>query len=442
MPGLRIGRTCPREDGFALIEVVVSALIAAIVVGGVISLLSATGKAATEQRRRSQAYAVAQEDQTRLRGTQLAALNNEIEPRTLTMNGITYTVESTARFIADSTGTTTCTGGEASADYVRIGSTVRWSTMRPGALPVVLESIVSPVSGSLDPTSGSVSVHAFNGAVPSAPISGVGITGTGAGTFSGSTDSNGCAVFGGLVSGKYTLTPSLSSEYVDVNGEAPKAQTVTVSSGSISPVELLYDRQGTVNVAFKVRNSAGTVVRAVDDGIIATATGLTSGARRFGTQKSYVTSIAATPLFPFNYTYGFFAGACGAPTPAPEAAAILNLKAPRGTSASGEVQLPALYVTVKNGSENLTGAKVTVTDNNCSANVFPTYTTTAGTIEKTTGGYLENVGFPTGTYTVCASATIGTQIRRIKMTKEVKAVTGTTAAFNLGAAGYETGSAC
>jgi type II secretory pathway pseudopilin PulG len=443
MPVHRIGRTCPREDGFALIEVVVSALIAAIVVGGVITLLSATGKAAAQQRIRAQAYAVAQEDQARLRGTRISALNRETETRPVVVNGMTFTVTSNARFISDKTGATTCSGGSTSADYVRIGTSVTWASMRAGAKPVLLESIVSPVSGSLDPTSGGVAIRVVNGTEPTpSPISGVGLNGTGTSTFSGSTDSNGCAVFGGLPGGNYTLTPTLAAEYINANGEAPKPTTITVSSGSVLPVNLIYDRKGTVNLSFSVRNSAGTVVTAKGDTVVATATGMTSGARTFGTPKTYATSIAATPLFPFGYTYAFFGGACAAN--AGEAAGTTNVKAPAGGSASGTIQLPALYVSVKNGTTSLTGAKVTITDTKCApggTEIKREYTTTGGTIEKTTSGYLENVGFPASTYAICASATIGSEIRRIKQTVEVKSVNGTAAAFDL-STGYEKGAAC
>src|ERR1700710_854843 len=64
--------TPPSAAGFALIEVVVSGLIAVIVTGGVIGLINSTGRAGAEERHRSQAFSIAQEDQARLRSTQIA----------------------------------------------------------------------------------------------------------------------------------------------------------------------------------------------------------------------------------------------------------------------------------------------------------------------------------------------------------------------------------
>ena len=81
---------------------------------------------------------------------------------------------------------------------MRITSSVTW----PGALnPVVLESIVSPSNGSLNPNHGTLVVTTKNAAAEALP--GIGLSGKGAGTFSGTTDSTGCANFADLPAGNY-----------------------------------------------------------------------------------------------------------------------------------------------------------------------------------------------------------------------------------------------
>jgi hypothetical protein len=60
------------EDGFVLIEILVSAIVVMIVAGAVFTLLNATARSAGEERHRSEAYAVAQEDQARLRSLRFA----------------------------------------------------------------------------------------------------------------------------------------------------------------------------------------------------------------------------------------------------------------------------------------------------------------------------------------------------------------------------------
>jgi Tfp pilus assembly protein PilV len=411
-------RTLPSQAGFALIEVVVSALILVTVTGGVIRVVSATGKSGAEERHRSQAFSIAQEDQARLRSTRIADLATAIAPRTVTLNGTPYEVTSTATSVSDKTGTTTC-GTGARADYVRLSSEVSWPSMRETAAPIKIESIVSPVTGSLDPTSGNLSVTVNNASVPAVPISGVGLSGSGPGSFSGSTDSNGCALFGGQPAGNYTLTPTLSSEYVDFNGKKPSAITVSVTGGTTTPVVLEYDKEGSVKVGFTARGSDGVIRTSAADAITATATGMTPGTRTFGTPGGTPTSmIEAKPLYPFNYTYNFFAGSCAANKPEGGLGAA-NERAPSGgPAASTTIQLPTLYLTVKNSSGStaekagLKNAKVTVTDTKCSVGstaVKRSYLTTEA-------GALPDPGLAWSTYDICASAPVGPSSaqRRIK----------------------------
>jgi Tfp pilus assembly protein PilV len=404
--------TAPGEAGFALIEVIVSALIAVTVTGAVIGLLNATGRAGAEERHRSQAYSIAQEDQARLRALRISELNVATKPRTVTLNGTPYTVTSTSTFVSDKTGTTTCGGETVAADYVKLGSTVDWPSLgsRP---PVYIESIVSPVSGSLDPSHGNLAITVKTPA--GVAISGVGLSGTGPGTFSGSTDSSGCALFGGEPAGNYTLTPSLASEYVDVDGKAPSPESVGITAGSTNTVLLEYGRAGTVLVEFKVKGYNGTVGNSTADSIIVANNGMTTGTAGFGTPGGTPKSvIEAKPLYPFSGSDNIYAGSCIANKP--EAGAV-NVNVPAGGTTSASVQLPALYVTVKNSSgtpaeqAGLGGATVTASDTKCpetGAPVKRTYTTISPS------GQLSDPGLPWSTYNLCASASISGIVRRTK----------------------------
>jgi Tfp pilus assembly protein PilV len=410
----RMPTPAPNEAGFALIEVVVSALIAVLMTGAVISLLNSTGRAGASERRKSQAFSIAQEDQARLRSTRITDLDTAMEPQAFTLNGTRFEVKSTATFVSDKTGTTSC-GSESRSDYVKLGSEVTWKGMGTAA-PVQLESIVSPVSGSLDPTHGSLAVTVNNGAVPAGGLSGVGITGTGPGGFSGSTDSNGCALFGGQPAGEYTVTPTLGSEYVDPNGKAPEAKKVQLTPGSTATLPLVYDRFGTVQVGFTVKSSSSSATESsYDDAVTAIATGLTNGARIFGTPGgTLVRPITATPLFPFSYSYNFYGGSCASNNPEAGSDSVLVTRGSNNLVAT--VQLPALYLTVKNSSgttaekNGLEGARVTVTDRYCSPGGTPfkrVYTTNSA-------GNLPNPGLSWSTYDLCASASISGVVRRVK----------------------------
>src|ERR1700761_4426413 len=172
-------------EGFIIIEVLVSAVILAIVAGAVLTLISATTRSAASGRTHSTAYGLAQEDQARLRSLRISTLNGLDEPNEETIGGTTYTIESTGTFVNNATGTVSCTESNASADYVQITSTVSAPTL-PN--PVSLQSIISPSSGSLDPSHGTISFQVNNAL--GTGVSGVSITGTGTGNFNGTTESS------------------------------------------------------------------------------------------------------------------------------------------------------------------------------------------------------------------------------------------------------------
>jgi Tfp pilus assembly protein PilV len=421
-----------REGGFVLIEVLVSALIVVIVTGAVLQLVGSTGKAGAEQRHHSQAYAVAQEDQARLRSMQIASLQQVQEPRTVTLNGTPYEVKSGATFVSATTGATSC-GSEGHADYVKVRSEVTWPSMREGAAPAVIESIVSPVSGSTDPTSGNLAVTVKNASGKG--ISGVNLTGSGPGSFSGSTNPEGCALFGAEPAGKYIVTPTLPSpKFVDFNGRPPSPETVSIIGGTTSQLPLEYDEEGNVKVSFKVRNSGGEIVPSIADTMLATATGLES-VRTFTAAGGVPGEvIEAKPLYPFKYPYSFWAGACSTnQLTEGETSAI----APAGGTKEVTLQLPALYLTVKSSTGvPISGANVKTTDTKCAVekkSVKHEYTTDAnGNLITKDARKLAVVGFPSSVYNICASASIASTTRHATLPEvKVESLTGTTQAIVL-----------
>ena len=161
----------PAEAGFVIIEVLVSALVILIVAGAVLSLITATTRSAADQRQKAAAYSVAQEDQARMRALRLGTLNRLDENNDVTLDGTTYTVNSTGTFIDNATGASSSCDAEGSeSDYVRISSKVSWEG---GRKSVALNSVVSPSNGSLDPNHGTLLVNATNGS--GQPLAGLGL---------------------------------------------------------------------------------------------------------------------------------------------------------------------------------------------------------------------------------------------------------------------------
>src|SRR6185437_1070699 len=228
------------DAGFALIEVVVSALIVVMTTGAVFTLLNASGKAGAEERNKAQAYALAQEDQGRLRAMRIPDLLASVKqpPREVKVGTTKYTVRSTAAFLNNNSGAEpACEAGNSSSDYLQIGSEVTWPKQTTQQ-PVKILSTINPPNGSLDPSRGSLTVFVLN--AQETPISGVGLSGTGAGTFTGTTNSKGCAQFSELPKGTYEMRTSLAGGFVDENGSPPGNRKVGVIGAASNTVTLLY----------------------------------------------------------------------------------------------------------------------------------------------------------------------------------------------------------
>lgn len=420
-PQISAGQLSNAQAGFALIEVLVSAVIAMLIAGAVFGLLESTARSASEERRKSVAYAIAQEDQAHLRAMQVASLNNLSQTSSVTLDGTPYTVESQATFVNDATGTSSCGRETSSADYVQIASTVTWPSIGAGS-PVKIQSIVAPPNGSLDPTHGTLTVSVENAQGKGVP--GIGLTGTGAGSFSGTTNSEGCGQFADQPAGNYTLTPSGPAGTVEKDGNPPAPQAVSVVAGTTSTVALQLDQAGSVTIAFKTK--VGTkLVSSSADSVVAFNTGMSS-AKTFGTPGGpREGSRQATPLFPFTSPDTLYAGACGGNNPNPSgetappgAAAIANVLVPAGGSANATIQLPALNLTVWSGTSAAPGARVekahvTVSDLNCMVSGQPVkrvYSTDSnGALLNPISGK-PDPGLPWSSYDVCVDNGLRQQV--------------------------------
>ncbi len=397
------------EDGFTIIEVIVTAVVVVTVMIATFGALESAGRAGSEQRHHAESYAVAQKDQARMRALQISQLNGLDQTTTVPSGGTDYTVHSTGVFVNDTTGTASCDEGTNTSDYLSITSTVTWPSIgsRP---PTVIKSIVAPPNGSLSKDKGALSVVVRDAAGNG--IAGIPVSGSGAGSFSGSTGPTGCVLFSNLPQGNYTLTPSTASGVVDPDGKAPAPIATSVVGQSTNTVVLRYDTPGSIKVTFETRIN-GTVQATTFDSVVVFNTGM-SDAGTYGTIGSPVSTLTATPLFPFTSPDAVYAGNCtdnnpnpdGLPNP-PAAPAIAAVNVISNQTANATIQLPALNLVVTSSGSPLAGASVRITDSNCTVNGNPvvrTYTTNSA-------GKLDAPGLPYGTYDVCVSGRIGSRDR-------------------------------
>jgi Tfp pilus assembly protein PilV len=427
----------PAEAGFALIEVMVSALVILIVSVGTFGLLQAMTRASAEQRHSSQAYALAQEDQSRLRSMQLVALNHLDESRSVSLGAVTFTVHSTGLFINNTTSTVSCVGENISADYARVTSEVTWPGMAGGEKPV-LKSIVSPTNNSIESNNGTLTVAVTN--EKGEPKAGVDLK---VNVYSDTTNVEGCATFPNLAAGSH----SVEARGEDANLVSPTksgyVETVLggVGAGAAKVTKFIYDSPGTIPVKFQYRVGSSAVFAPSSADTLTAVHATMKEAKLFGTPGgTRLSEFQATPLFPFTSPYSVYAGSCESNLPSVGPALASAIVPAGGIAPETTIQLPALNVTVWSGKNEankgtpLANAEVWVRDVKCSKSGQP-----VTRIAKTNAsGTLDDAGFPWSEYELCADTVLGSpnsgSSRRHKLgTLSVKNLTsGTTANFYLG----------
>ena len=215
------------QDGFTLIEVLVSALIVTLIAGAVAGGLMANIKATGDQHRRTEAQALAEQDQERLKGLSAEQLDNLTQTYTSTQDNNRFTVSSRAWYLNNTSGASCSSSGGAGATYFKTISTITWTN--PSGVAQTLatdESVITPPAG------GSILAQFHD--QTTAPLSGVSVAASGPESDAATSDGNGCTIFTGLDTGAYDLTFT-DNGYVDPNGNAsPLTDTTTVASTGIA----------------------------------------------------------------------------------------------------------------------------------------------------------------------------------------------------------------
>jgi Tfp pilus assembly protein PilV len=350
------------QSGDALIEVLITAVLVALIAGATLTGYAQVEHLGGLERHRNEAAALAQQDEARLRGLTITELSSSgtgtgNTTSSQTVDGTVYTITSASKFVSGSTAVSSCTTGPVTttADEVETSSSVTWSGNNN--VPIVIHGLVTPDEG------GSLIVTAVNN-TGTTGLAGVTATPTGPTTIAPlTTDSNGCAVFGGLDGGTYNVAFS-DPGYVDVNGNSPPAsQSVTVvPTETAKTTELELGQPGTISTGFTTTYTNGsgtTTAAATDDQFTAANSGITIGYRQFGTDSTSTNNtFTAGPIstgatmFPFLGGYSVFAGGCPV---APPAAGVISSTVTAGATNNVTLPEPAMivlpYVAASNATE-------------------------------------------------------------------------------------------
>ena len=394
-----------------LIEVLVSALLVAIMAAAFFGALSGSSRVSGTSKARAIAAGLAQNDQERLRSMPVAALSTLSENNTKNVAGVDYTVTSTAEWVADATQTNTdCTANGATADYLRITSTVAPTNLAATSLtPVKVTSTVTPAPGTFNNLGALlVSVVDRNGVGLASRTVNI----SGPVTDGALTNAQGCAFFGYEPVGDYTVTTSAVG-YVDAAGNSTATTTASVGNETTATAQLQYDLAGAASLTFDTqpRNPANNALLAAKSAPAWTVTVSHGGINRiFGpgypTASPYTspaaqsTPIAAPKLFPWTDPYGIYAGNCnyndpGTLTPPPPGASLTVLPGKLDHVLPTPVRVPAVNVLTKTNN-TLKALPVTFTSATAGCSVWSVRRTTQGST-----GQLADPGLPYGQYFIC-----------------------------------------
>jgi Tfp pilus assembly protein PilV len=290
------------EAGFALIEVMVSAVLLIVLALSTLSVIDRAQSTSSNNRSRDVAAQLAQSEQDVIRQLPISSLAGGFHPgdRDIPVGGITYTVSSSADWVQDSGGAVTCsTSGRVA--YLKSTSSVTWPGMST-IKPVVADAIVDPGVAALGANKGALTVLLSGADGTGTP--GINVT---AGGVTSVTDDNGCAVLANLDAGPQTLTYNTGG-YVDKDSKQAVSKAVTIGAGTIAQASGLYDVAGTINTTI-VDDSTPTAKVATWPSVALDHAQRTTPTL-FGTLTDSTKANASTSVFPFSSSYKTYVGSC------------------------------------------------------------------------------------------------------------------------------------
>jgi len=376
------------EGGSFLIEAIVSSLVVLVAGAGILNMMDRGTELNGQQKVIATAGNLAQSEQETLRGFPLATLSNLRRPSTRSVDGVNYQLHSRTDWINDDSGTPNCSTAGATADYMKVTTTVT-ATAFGNRRPVTLESIIAPPARTFGEDQGSLAVRVSDRAGD--PVSGVTLSLTGAATLSDATNANGCVLWGYLdAGGGYTISAS-SGGFVQPSGNPMIAEAASVIGDQTANVDLTYDKAGAARAAFTTQRTATSAVTSTSPqkAMIAKSSAPFIPRAYTVTGDQLDTGLV---LFPFTDPYSIYADSCVSSIPPAEHLGAASV--PRGAASSVvTVQIPAANILVSKDGVPRSGIVVKVTSP-CGV-VYTRETLTDGTVD--------DPGFPYGTLTVCVS---------------------------------------
>jgi hypothetical protein len=385
------------ESGFALIEVVVSAALLLVVAGGVLAGIEGPSNISGKNEVRSQASSLAQQDQERMRAMPFTSLVGYTATTPVTVGGVTYSRYSSAVWIRDNNDTDSCSTppDSTSGDYLKITSRI---TPPNNGKPVQVDSLVATPPGA-SATKGTLAVQLKNQL--DQPVVGQSVSIAGPVNMTVPTNDVGCAVFGLVNTGNYTITFQRTG-WVDPSAVNAVTRTTSVTAGSTTIVNHSYAQAGRINVSVDTKIGAALPSASPAAGVTVSNGGVPNGTLMFPAPPTPTqgSSSFALDVFPFPTGYGVWAGTCTSGDPTKYGLPAVTASPGPGGTSNVTVRQPAITVSAATGvpsigvypSQSGEHFVYTSTDPNCNEK----RSQTAGT-----GGIVPYPGMPYGNWKLC-----------------------------------------
>jgi hypothetical protein len=254
------GRVALRaEDGFLMIEVIISALLVGMIVIATFTGFDFLGRSSAEQRRHNEAAVLASESQEQLRSdsaTTLLALEGSGHSYTRPVGGTTYTITQKATF-GNGSSTTGCSASEegtkGKGTYILVSSSVTWPRMIGKG--VTESSVITP------PTGSALDVEVTNGETPTSgvtlAITYTAVESSGTTTLEATTGSAGCVLFAGIPATSATLQVRETAGIVNKQGTLSwPTEELTLAPNVLTNHQVVLAPGGAIEATFAYEGKA------------------------------------------------------------------------------------------------------------------------------------------------------------------------------------------
>ena len=238
------------DKGIGMIEVIVAlGIFMVVAIGIAYSAISTLRLAAdSESREIATNLAASEIDNARAAGDPLDLFDNT---RTVTVNGMVYTITRTAGWVS-STGTSSgCGSGTGALQYKQVDVKVTWPTKLERTSAVRSNTLIAPITRLNDPSFGTILVSVLAAAGTGAsgiPVS-VAFSGGGTAVSMDPTDSDGCSYAFKVTPGTYVVSINKSG-YISSDQKASPTVSLQVKAGDTLSAQFSYDLAARFNLNY------------------------------------------------------------------------------------------------------------------------------------------------------------------------------------------------